>query len=220
MHSSNVEQFRQRDLKNKREKKYNGFPMHMCFWFGTDLGSFLFPSYVVSSTWALVMTCIGLTSLAILFEGMKVLQVKLRLGTVASMSDNQPHSNENSSLLSRFSSASFTHAASTNCGSWPRWFLEVFHWSAHTTLGYLLMLAVMSYNGYLSIALILGGGFGYWMFGPSLHQLNMHHFDDQHKNMQCDLECSDAITNTERRQSSVSVIGEQLASEASAQVHT
>lgn len=77
-----------------------------------------------------------------------------------------------------------------NSVSWTAWILEVFHWSAHTTLGYFLMLAVMTFNGYLTIALALGGGFGYWIFGPSLQELNMLRFNDKKNNLRCDPECS------------------------------
>lgn len=198
--------------------------MHMSYWFGTDLGSFVFPGYNVTTTWGLIATCLGLGSLAVIFEALKLVQIKLRQMTIASLPSELPTSSEDSSLLRRFTSRPFEHSASTHCGSWARWFLEVFHWSVHTTLGYLLMLAVMSYNGYLSIALALGGGLGYWVFGPSLQQLNMRQFDDKRKNMRCEPECSDAISdatmNAGERESTTPSITDELAAGVSVEVHT
>lgn len=68
----------------------------------------------------------------------------------------------------------------------------------HTTLGNLLMLAVMSYNAYLSIALAIGGGIGYWIFGPTLHQLNMLKLTERRKNIPCDPECSGKMEQKRR----------------------
>jgi len=66
--------------------------------------------------------------------------------------------------------------------------LQVLHWSLHTTLGYILMMAVMTYNAYITIALALGGCLGYWLFGLTLVQLNMQRF--QHKQaIECDKNC-------------------------------
>lgn len=69
-----------------------------------------------------------------------------------------------------------------------KWTLEVLHWSLHTTLGYILMLAVMTYNAYITIAIVIGGCLGYWIFGLTLVQLNMQRF--RHKpEVECDKNC-------------------------------
>lgn len=68
------------------------------------------------------------------------------------------------------------------------------HWSLHTTLGYILMMAVMTYNGYITIALVIGGCFGYWIFGPTLVQLNMQHFRRKQAVVECDKNCEGNAT--------------------------
>lgn len=52
------------------------------------------------------------------------------------------------------------------------------------------MLAVMSYNIYVNIAIILGGGIGYWIFGPKLIELNMKQFLKKQTLIDCDKECA------------------------------
>lgn len=77
--------------------------MHHSFWFGTDLGSFIFPGFNVTTTLGLVATCVGLASLAIIYEGMKILQIKLRKMTVTSALNEEGQSSERLSLLTRIS---------------------------------------------------------------------------------------------------------------------
>ncbi|KAL2738021.1 copper transporter 51-like, partial [Vespula squamosa] len=193
--------------------------MHMCYWFGKDLGTFLFPGYNVSTTYAFVSTCIGLISLAILYEAMKISQIKLEQIMIFKPKPIS-RSSENSSLLSKMSPRSFASFSSMNCASCGKWILRVLHWSIHTTLGYILMMAVMTYNVYISIALAIGGSLGYWIFGPALIELNMSQFQERQKIIKCDKECSDAILNQERRESAVSVVAEQLVLNATAEIHT
>lgn len=74
-------------------------------------------------------------------------------------------------------------------GNCSKWTLQVLHWSLHTTLGYILMMAVMTYNGYISIALVIGGCLGYWIFGPTLVQSNMQQFHRKQAIVECDKNC-------------------------------
>lgn len=74
-------------------------------------------------------------------------------------------------------------------GNCSRWILQVLHWSLHTTLGYILMMAVMSYNGYITIALVIGGCLGYWIFGLTVVQLNMQQFQRKQAIVECDKDC-------------------------------
>lgn len=93
------------------------------------------------------------------------------------------------------------------------------HWSAHTLLGYILMMAVMTYNVYIGIALVLGSGIGYWIFGPKLIELNMEQFYQKQKTLECDKECSDNIVSQQRQGSTISIVAEQLVTEATIEVH-
>lgn len=52
------------------------------------------------------------------------------------------------------------------------------------------MLAVMTYNGYISIAIVIGSGLGYYTFGLILLEVKMAEFRKQHKTIQCNPECA------------------------------
>ncbi|XP_076161836.1 protein SLC31A2 isoform X3 [Ptiloglossa arizonensis] len=176
--------------------------MHMWFWFGNNLGSFLLPGYNVITTSSFLCTCLGLTALAILYEGMKILQIKIQQNTMVLVQNQMGRTSENSSLLSKISSKSVATRSSLRCIRWSTWTFQVFHWFIHTFLGYILMLAVMTYNIYINIAIILGGCLGYWIFGPKLIKLNMTQFHNRQRLLECDKECA-----------------EQLVTEATVEVH-
>lgn len=78
----------------------------MWFWFGDNLGSFLLPGYNVITTPGFVCTCVGLSALAILYEGMKILQIKVQQNNISHVRKQKTNSSENSSLLSKLSSRS------------------------------------------------------------------------------------------------------------------
>jgi hypothetical protein len=40
-------------------------------------------------------------------------------------------------------------------------------------MSYTLMLAVMTYNGYFTISIIIGGGLGFFIFSPLLMELGL-----------------------------------------------
>lgn len=193
--------------------------MHKWFWFGNNLGNFLLPGYNVVTTSSFFCTCLGLTALAILYEGMKILQIKLQQSTTMLIQKQMPRTSENSSLLSKISSKSIGTQLPLHCTYWSAWSFQVLHWSIHTFLGYILMLAVMSYNVYINIALVLGGSIGYWIFGPKLIELNMKRFYQKQNMLDCDKECADNSINYEGQSSTVSVVTDQLITEATVDVH-
>lgn len=75
-----------------------------------------------------------------------------------------------------------------------KWILQVLHWSLHTTFAYLLMMAVMTYNVYITVALVIGGSLGYWLFSPTLVQLRMQQFHRKQAIMECDKNCEGNAT--------------------------
>lgn len=79
----------------------------MTYWFGVDLGSFLFSGYDVTTVWSLLATCLGLTALAVLYEAMKVSQFYLQQFTIKSVPRTISTSSESSSLLSKVTSRTF-----------------------------------------------------------------------------------------------------------------
>ncbi|KAK9306311.1 hypothetical protein QLX08_003009 [Tetragonisca angustula] len=189
--------------------------MHMWFWFGNNLGNFLLPGYNVVTTSSLFCTCLGLFALAILYESMKVLQIKLHQSNLTLRNQSSTLS-ENSCLLPGISSKSIRRYISLHCTQWSTWSFQLFHWFVHTSLGYLLMLAVMSYNIYVNIAIILGGGIGYWIFGPKLIELNMKQYFKKQTLIDCDKECAD---NTASYEGDGLTVTEQLVTETNVEIH-
>lgn len=79
----------------------------MNFWFGTKLENFLFHGYNIEGPWGLISTCLGLTTLAMLFEAMKIFQLKLHSITKDEKQVPSPVPNtDSSSLISRASEKS------------------------------------------------------------------------------------------------------------------
>lgn len=53
--------------------------MHMnSFWWGCNVGDYLFPGYTINTVLALLATCISLVAVAFVFEWLKLLQAKQR----------------------------------------------------------------------------------------------------------------------------------------------
>ncbi|KAL0108874.1 hypothetical protein PUN28_014175 [Cardiocondyla obscurior] len=191
--------------------------MYKAYWFGVDLGDFLFPGYNITTVWSLVATCLGLAALAILYEAMKVSHIHLQQTVIRSIPRRTSASSENSSLLSRMTPKNFR--PHPRCENFWGWMLQMLHWSLHITLSYILMMAVMTFNAYITIALAIGASFGYYIFGPSLIQLNMQRFHRKQTIIECDQNCEDIVSNQQRRESAVSIIAEQLVTEANIEVH-
>ncbi|XP_066968890.1 high affinity copper uptake protein 1-like isoform X3 [Macrobrachium rosenbergii] len=117
--------------------------MHMSYYLSSTVYDFFFKGVNVTTTWGMVSLCLGLMSLSVVMEGFKVARSQLmklsqsrRLGT----------SRYGTSERVRFH------------------ILQTFLHLIHLTIGYLLMLAVMSYNGYFTIAVVGGAGIGYYCF--------------------------------------------------------
>jgi len=87
----------------------------MSYWFGVDLGGFLFPGYNITTLWAFLATCLGLIALAVLYEAMKVSQIHLQQIVIKSMSRTASTSSESSSLLSQVTPKNFR--------SYTRWYI-------------------------------------------------------------------------------------------------
>lgn len=79
----------------------------MWFWIGSDLGTFIFPGYIVTTIWSFSSTCIALAALALLYEGMKIIQIKLHYKTREAFIHRIRDSSDDSSLLTRVHSRFF-----------------------------------------------------------------------------------------------------------------
>ena len=76
-----------------------------------------------------------------------------------------------------------------------KWIFEIIHWSSHVLLGYTLMLAIMTYNGYITISVVLGSGIGYFVFGLVLQEKNILKVKTQHKIKICHPTCAGIFEN-------------------------
>ncbi|PSN53119.1 hypothetical protein C0J52_10571 [Blattella germanica] len=116
------------------------------------------------------MVCLGFSALAIISEGIKIYQnhLKLKAKSNSQHCHSSRCSSETEMLLSNEDSGNQT----------SKWLTALKITTVYTlqmTVSYLLMLIVMTYNGYFTIALALGGLVGYLLFGSVLYN-----WEDKH----------------------------------------
>ncbi|XP_069993104.1 high affinity copper uptake protein 1 isoform X6 [Penaeus vannamei] len=117
--------------------------MHMSFYFSSKVYDFLFYGVNITTTWGMVSLCLGLVSLSILAEGFKVARSQLLKVAMSRRTGCTKY--EVPERIKFHILQSFLHVI-------------------HLTIGYILMLIVMTYNAYFSIAIIGGAGLGYFFF--------------------------------------------------------
>lgn len=134
----------------------------MSFWFSPELGDFLIKGFVVDTTKAFVATCFGLGAIAVLLEVLKFWRTKVKHKSALKQSLNaQIGGSETSALLS----------GSRLRGNLERVLnitFEVVMYLTQESFNWIVMLAVMGYNGYIFVSVIAGAGLGYALFGESL----------------------------------------------------
>ncbi|KAK4881152.1 hypothetical protein RN001_004471 [Aquatica leii] len=79
---------------------------------------------------------------------------------------------------------------------------DIFLWLNMQILGYILMLVVMLYNGWLVISLIAGSTIGYFMFGTSFVKINVQNCKTVTETF-CYSACGDSETSNETARSSL-----------------
>ncbi|XP_069993100.1 high affinity copper uptake protein 1 isoform X4 [Penaeus vannamei] len=139
--------------------------MHMSFYFSSKVYDFLFYGVNITTTWGMVSLCLGLVSLSILAEGFKVARSQLlkvamsrRTGcTKYEVPERSPLLMSQSFLGRRNEKLLYKRRIKFHI-------LQSFLHVIHLTIGYILMLIVMTYNAYFSIAIIGGAGLGYFFF--------------------------------------------------------
>ncbi|XP_037791445.1 high affinity copper uptake protein 1-like [Penaeus monodon] len=139
--------------------------MHMSFYFSSKVYDFLFYGVNITTTWGMVSLCLGLVSLSILAEGFKVARSQLlkvamsrRTGcTKYEVPERSPLLMSQSFLGRRNEKLLYKRRIKFHI-------LQSFLHVIHLTIGYILMLIVMTYNAYFSIAIVGGAGLGYFFF--------------------------------------------------------
>lgn len=192
--------------------------MHaMTFWWGNKIEDLVIRGIHAEDAWGLTLLCIGLIGLCLLYEAIKLQQARVRLSTIQDRYKTiacQPP-NESATLLTaaelsqqRIHMVHQTAAvASTSTGSPPalparvvfhdpapkqrliQLSKEAFIFLVQGVLGYFLMLAVMSYNGPIFLAVVLGMSAGYLLFGHFTMALNMQSQSLNHTTFKCSTSC-------------------------------
>ncbi|XP_053652196.1 uncharacterized protein [Cherax quadricarinatus] len=139
--------------------------MHMSYYFSSTVYDFLFKGVNIITTWGMVSLCLGLVSLSVLAEGFKVARSQLlKVAASRKTGCNKYDIPERSPLLM---SESFLGRRNQKLLYKRRvkfHILQSFLHILHLTVGYILMLVVMTYNAYFTIAVVVGAGLGYFFF--------------------------------------------------------
>ncbi|KAM6182679.1 protein SLC31A2 isoform 1-T1 [Erethizon dorsatum] len=138
--------------------------MHFVF---SDKVMLLFDFWSVHSPAGMALSVLVVLLLAVLYEGIKVGKAKLLYHTLASL--HTPASQE--LILGREPDS--VDSDSLSVSRTPlRWFLCHFGQSLvhviQVVIGYFIMLAVMSYNAWIFLGVILGSAVGYYLVYPLL----------------------------------------------------
>ncbi|EFA08289.1 protein SLC31A2 isoform X1 [Tribolium castaneum] len=147
--------------------------MHMSFWWDYKLTDYLFRGLSSHSIAGLVGMCLSVASMSFAFEFLRYLQAKQRQKELILRSEQLKTicPTETSTLLDG------TQAPpGVTITPMHRTFLfvsEIGLWFSLQNLGYILMLSVMLYNGWLFISAVVGGGLGYFVFGQMFMKINL-----------------------------------------------
>jgi len=169
------------DQHDMKHTSMHDMMMSMTFNFNYKNVDILFPGITVNSVEGMICACIVMFILAILYEGLKVLRESLLSNHRCQEKAQQPP--EYSPPTQMTSSSSNDQVLVVNQNSrFTKMFksphiTQTFLHLIQVTVSYMLMLVVMSYNGYLAISIISGATVGYFLFGwnkTSVHDVNEH----------------------------------------------
>ncbi|XP_055989226.1 high affinity copper uptake protein 1-like [Sorex fumeus] len=135
----------------------NAHTMPMTFYFGYRNVELLFSGLLIDSAVAMAVAVVAMFLLALGYEGLKRvrkgLQRKAQEDLRATCSPFPRPDGTHPKDMPRLQLLSATHLLQT--------MLHVLQ----VGLSYLLMLTAMTYNAYLGLAVVVGAGAGYWLFG-------------------------------------------------------
>jgi len=134
----------------------------MSFTFGTDIDPFLVKNFNIQSTIGLVTVCVGLIALAVVFESLKTVHFMMKVHKRL-LCCSQPNCKK------YVNKDSFTVTFRMKMFDCLRT-LGVYMFQM--LIGYILMCAVMTFNGYVFFATVGGYGLGYWLFGLTMMHLS------------------------------------------------
>uniref|UniRef100_A0A1B6F343 Copper transport protein n=1 Tax=Cuerna arida TaxID=1464854 RepID=A0A1B6F343_9HEMI len=172
--------------------------MHNSFWFDFHIEDFLFQGLNTNTVSGLLLLCLALIGLAVTFEALKVFQTGIKSALLfPKISINASSSHDDTTLLGDFS------------GSIGRrkvyYFIEVSLYMIQVILGYLLMLSVMTYNGYVSMAILFGFAVGYALFGQTLIERRL-------QSIQFKIPCNHCLGSERKASADITVLDEEASS--------
>ncbi|XP_050726378.1 high affinity copper uptake protein 1-like isoform X2 [Eriocheir sinensis] len=140
--------------------------MEMSYYFSGTVHDFLFSGVNVLTTWGMVSLCMGLMSLSLLAEGFKVARSLLQKVATSSIDSGCRRYNvsERSPLIPRASHSDSEMQRLLYFHRVRFHILQTFLHIVQLTIGYMLMLSVMTYNAYFTLAVVGGAGLGYYCF--------------------------------------------------------
>ncbi|KAL3280041.1 hypothetical protein HHI36_017548 [Cryptolaemus montrouzieri] len=149
--------------------------MHMTFWWSSEVDNFLIYGFNITSAGYLSLLCICVIFSAFFFEWLRYLQTKQRQRELILRAKQLSLicANENTILIARNLSDPRNPLNITVCDRVLLFGTDLSLWFSLQSLGYILMLIAMLYNGWLFIACIIGGGLGYFVFGQKFMKINM-----------------------------------------------
>ncbi|XP_045199135.1 probable low affinity copper uptake protein 2 isoform X3 [Mercenaria mercenaria] len=185
-------------------------PMSEYFYFSTTVKNFMFEDLSFHGSAGVVCVCLIIFSFTVLLEGTKSLIFYLRLR----QNQNPLTYGKTETSIQTERSPLFSALMIPSSVSEIKQKRLKFHiggyllHSVDLLLGYLLMLAVMSYDAYILIAVILGSGVGYFVFGAintrnqikfqALQMSVYDRYDSQAGLTNSDASTNDASTNGSR----------------------
>ncbi|XP_031621414.1 copper transporter 5.1-like [Contarinia nasturtii] len=164
-----------------------GCGMEMTFFWSAELKNFFFKALKIDNVGAFLLTCLVFALLSILYEGIKVYtayaRAKVAREQIAAVSCAP---SESANLLVTEPNSNFFS------GRFFRMINETMVFLFHNTLGYVVMLAVMCYNGWVFLAVVLSMGLGYFFFGHIAIKINMESIQARTRKVVCTPVCSQA----------------------------
>ncbi|CAH0559045.1 unnamed protein product [Brassicogethes aeneus] len=148
--------------------------MKDAFFWGPNVGVYLFKGLEINSLGGLIGLCIVIAIMAFVFEYLRYLQTKHRQRELILRSKQlkQICSTESASLIGE----NVDPRNPLNITLKHRALLfgtEVSLWVMLQNMGYILMLSVMLYDAWILVAAVIGGGVGYFVFGQKFMKINL-----------------------------------------------